>query len=114
VACWSDCDGRGQLIITQLEECTIMKKVNYASPSCANSILFTYYLLRYSNLWSVAAKIAVLIVAVMMIGYALDERGVGVQVQVSEEFSLYHSVQTGSGAYPASYPRATMGSFPEG
>jgi hypothetical protein len=27
-------------------------------------------------------------------------------------FSLHHSVQTGSGAQPASYPMGTKGSFP--
>jgi hypothetical protein len=29
-------------------------------------------------------------------------------------FSLHHRVQTGSGAYPASYPMDTRGSFPGG
>jgi hypothetical protein len=29
-------------------------------------------------------------------------------------FSLHHRIQTGSGAYPASYPVGTGGSFPEG
>jgi len=28
-------------------------------------------------------------------------------------FSLHHCVQNGPGAHPASYPMATMGSFPE-
>jgi hypothetical protein len=39
-------------------------------------------------------------------GYGMDDRGVGV--------SLLHTVQTGSGADPASYPMGTMGSFPGG
>jgi len=29
-------------------------------------------------------------------------------------FSLHHCVQTGSGAYPASYPMGTRDSFPRG
>jgi hypothetical protein len=29
-------------------------------------------------------------------------------------FSLFHSVQIGSGAHPASYPLGTRGSFPRG
>jgi hypothetical protein len=32
----------------------------------------------------------------------------------TREFSLLHSVQTGSEAYPASYPIGTVGSFPQG
>jgi hypothetical protein len=31
-----------------------------------------------------------------------------------QDFSLLHSVQTGSGAHPASYPMGTGGSFPGG
>jgi hypothetical protein len=31
-----------------------------------------------------------------------------------KRFSLLHSVQTGSGAHPASYPMCTLGSFPGG
>jgi hypothetical protein len=31
-----------------------------------------------------------------------------------QAFSLLHTVQTGSGAYPSSYPVGTMGSFPRG
>jgi hypothetical protein len=29
-----------------------------------------------------------------------------------QDFSLFHSVQTGSGAHPASYPMGSAGSFP--
>jgi hypothetical protein len=32
----------------------------------------------------------------------------------ARNFSLHHRVQNGSGAYPASYPMGTRGSFPEG
>jgi hypothetical protein len=31
---------------------------------------------------------------------------------VVTDLSLLHSFQTGSGAYPATYPVSTMGSFP--
>jgi hypothetical protein len=31
-----------------------------------------------------------------------------------QDFSLFHSVQTGSGAHPASYPMDTGGIFPGG
>jgi hypothetical protein len=46
-----------------------------------------------------------------MTGYGLDDQGVGVRVQVEQEFSLLHVVQTGSGAHPYSYPVGTGGSF---
>jgi hypothetical protein len=46
--------------------------------------------------------------------YWLDDRGVGVQVQWGQEFSLLHIVQTGSGVHPTSYPMDTGGSFPRG
>jgi hypothetical protein len=42
----------------------------------------------------------------------LDGRGVGVRVPVEARFSPLHSVQTGSGAHPASYLMGTGGSFP--
>jgi hypothetical protein len=32
----------------------------------------------------------------------------------TENFSLHHRVQTGSGAHRASYPMGKRGSFPEG
>jgi hypothetical protein len=41
--------------------------------------------------------------------YGLDDQG----VPVVSEFSLLHIVQTGSGAYAASYPMGTRGSFPK-
>jgi len=41
-----------------------------------------------------------------MIGFRVPA-GVG-------NFSLHHCVQTGSGAYLASYPMSTRGCFPEG
>jgi hypothetical protein len=37
-------------------------------------------------------------------GYRLDDRVVWVRVLVWSTFSLLHIIQTGSGAYPASYP----------
>jgi hypothetical protein len=45
-------------------------------------------------------------------GYGLDDRGVEVRVPLGSKFSLLHVVQTGTGAYPASYPMGTGGSFP--
>jgi hypothetical protein len=47
------------------------------------------------------------------LGYGLDNRGVRVPAGAGN-FSLYHRVQTGSGAHPASYPMGTRGSFPGG
>jgi hypothetical protein len=35
-----------------------------------------------------------------------------VQFPALQDFFLLHSVQTGSGAHPASYPMGTGGSFP--
>jgi hypothetical protein len=32
----------------------------------------------------------------------------------ARDFSVIHSIQTSSGAHPASYPMGTGGSFPEG
>jgi hypothetical protein len=49
------------------------------------------------------------------LGYGLDNRGSRVRFPAGAgNFSLHHRVQTGSGAYPASYPLGTMGSFPGG
>jgi hypothetical protein len=48
----------------------------------------------------------------MAMGYGLDSR---VRFQAgARDFSLFHSVQTGSGAQPASYPMDTGGDFPGG
>jgi hypothetical protein len=41
-------------------------------------------------------------------GYGLDGQG----LIPGRDVSLLHSVQTGSGAHPASYPMGTGGSFP--
>jgi hypothetical protein len=47
------------------------------------------------------------------LGYGMDDRGSRVQLPVGAgNFSLHHSVQSGSGAHPASYPMGTRGSFP--
>jgi hypothetical protein len=43
--------------------------------------------------------------------YRLDDRGIGVRVPVGSQFSLFHIVQTGSGAHPVSYQMGTGGSF---
>jgi hypothetical protein len=47
-------------------------------------------------------------------GYGPDGQGDGVQVLVGAGFFSLHVIQTGSGAYPASYPKGTGGSFPRG
>jgi len=47
------------------------------------------------------------------LGYGLDDRGARVPAGAGN-FSLYHSVQTGSEAHPASYPMGTTGSFTGG
>jgi hypothetical protein len=47
------------------------------------------------------------------LGYGLDDRGSRIRFPVGAgNFSLHHRVQNGSGAYPASYPMGTKGSFP--
>jgi hypothetical protein len=47
------------------------------------------------------------------LGYGLDDRGSRVRFPVgARNFSLYHRVQNGSVAHPASYPVGTRGSFP--
>jgi hypothetical protein len=49
------------------------------------------------------------------LGYGLDERCSRVRFPVGAgNFSLHHRVQNGFGAYPASYPMGTRGSFPGG
>jgi hypothetical protein len=49
------------------------------------------------------------------LGYGLDDRGSRVRFPAGAgNFSLHHRVQNGSGAYPASYPMGTRGSFPVG
>jgi hypothetical protein len=40
-------------------------------------------------------------------GYGLDDRGVGVRVPIGSRIFSKRSVQTGSGAHPASYPMGT-------
>jgi hypothetical protein len=48
-------------------------------------------------------------------GYGLGDPWVGVkESRQDQEFSLLHSVQTGSGAHPASYTMGTGSSFPGG
>jgi hypothetical protein len=47
--------------------------------------------------------------------YRLDDRMIGVRYPAGAgNFFLRHCVQTGSDAYPASYPMGTGGSFPGG
>jgi hypothetical protein len=49
------------------------------------------------------------------LGYGLDNRGSRARFPAGAgNFSLHHRVQNGSGAYPASYPMGTGGSFPRG
>jgi hypothetical protein len=48
------------------------------------------------------------------IEYGPDDRRVGFRVPVGWRTFLLHVVQTGSGAYPASYPVGSTGSFPGG
>jgi hypothetical protein len=42
-------------------------------------------------------------------GYRLEDRVLGVRVPVGTRFSPFHSVQSGSGAHPASYRMGTGG-----
>jgi hypothetical protein len=44
--------------------------------------------------------------------YGVDDREVGVRVQLGSEFSLLHIVQTGSRSHPAFYLMGTEVSFP--
>jgi hypothetical protein len=47
------------------------------------------------------------------LGYGLDDRSTRVRFPAGAgNFSLYHRVQNGSGAHPASYPMGTRVSFP--
>jgi hypothetical protein len=49
------------------------------------------------------------------LGYRLDDRGSRVRFPAgTENFSLHHRVQNGSGSHPASYPMGTRGCFPGG
>jgi hypothetical protein len=47
-------------------------------------------------------------------GYVLDDRGVEFESPKGQDFSLFHIVQTGSGAHPVCSPMGTEGSFPGG
>jgi hypothetical protein len=50
-----------------------------------------------------------------VLGYGLDDWGSRVRFPAGVgNFSLYHRVQNGSGAHPASYPMGTRGSYPGG
>jgi hypothetical protein len=52
---------------------------------------------------------------VIALGYGLDDRGSRVRFPAGAgNFSLYHRIQNGSGAHPASYQMGTRGSFPVG
>jgi hypothetical protein len=46
--------------------------------------------------------------------YGLDDRAIEVRSPTGADFSSSPCVQTSSGAYPASYPVSTGGSFPGG
>jgi hypothetical protein len=49
------------------------------------------------------------------LGYRMGDRGCRIRLPAgSGNFSLNHRVHNGSGAYPASYPMGTSGSFPRG
>jgi hypothetical protein len=46
------------------------------------------------------------------LGYGMDDRGSRFRFPAGAgNFSLYHSIQNGSGVHPASYPMGTRGSF---
>jgi hypothetical protein len=52
---------------------------------------------------------------ILWIGCGVDNRGIGVQLMPgARDLSLLHSVRTGSGADPASYPTDTGANFPGG
>jgi hypothetical protein len=44
-------------------------------------------------------------------GFRVDDRGFGVRVPVGSRISLFHVVQNGSGAHPASYSMDIGSSF---
>jgi hypothetical protein len=48
----------------------------------------------------------------MATGYLLDDQGVGVRVPLGSRIIIFHLVQIGSGAHPASYQMGTGGFFP--
>jgi len=52
--------------------------------------------------------------SVQGLGYRLDERASIPRRRNDGIFSVYHFVQTGSGAHPASYPVNTRDSYPRG
>jgi hypothetical protein len=53
--------------------------------------------------------------SVQRLGYGLGDRGSRVRFPAGAgNFSLYHRVQNGSGAHPASYPMCARDSFPGG
>jgi hypothetical protein len=63
------------------------------------------HVLSHRSSWDSSVDIAT--------GYALDGRGIWVQLPTGTKDS-YLSVQTGSGAHPATYPMGIGGSFPGG
>jgi hypothetical protein len=68
----------------------------------ASSIIFTYICI-------LRARIAQ---SEYRLGYRLDDQGSIPRRGNDRIFSLYHCIQTGSGAHPAFYPVGTGGSFP--
>jgi hypothetical protein len=93
---------------------------------------YIYYTIKYGNmfenyeLWEMWVKLVPVNFQVfspslkshdnsvgIALGYGLDDLGSRVRFLAgAENFSLYHRVQNGSGAHPASYPMGTRGSFP--
>jgi hypothetical protein len=67
----------------------------------------------YSHVLFVHDYIYVITWSVQQLGYGLDYWDSRVQFPAgARNFSLHHSVQTGSGAHPAFCPVGTEGSFP--
>jgi hypothetical protein len=70
----------------------------------ANDVVFISYL---RSLGSRDSSVAI------ATGYELEDRGIGIQVPVGQDFSDLHVVQTLSGAHQASCPMVIEGSLPE-
>jgi hypothetical protein len=106
-----------------LKMCGTLSPLLHTSSYCGAEVQGQLY--RYLIRWKFPAEAELLFPALKVksrgssvgiaLGYGLDDRGSRVLFPAgTENFSLQHRVQTGSGAHPASYPMGTSGSFPWG
>jgi hypothetical protein len=80
-------------------------------PTTVKTAILTSYPTSVVNLTQVRSRDSAVSIAS---GYGLDDRGIGVRVPVMSRIFSSPRSPAGSGAYPASYPMSTGGSFLRG